>query len=114
MPAARCFEGLGLYLSLAGFLVGSFLGQMLYALGGSLIRTALIDNPDLDVINRISGGLLYWLCGVAMRARFVWRLTLCLPGNRAQFLYPNMKALTRTPDRVRSASQSDTAPAGLV
>ena len=66
IASGTLFEGLGLYLSLAGFLVGSFLGQMLYALGGSLIRTALIDNPDLDVINRISGGLLIgfavWQC----------------------------------------------------
>ncbi len=66
IASGTLFEGLGLYLSLAGFLVGSFLGQILYALGGSLIRTALIDNPDLDVINRISGGLLIgfavWQC----------------------------------------------------
>src|SRR3989344_1274724 len=66
IASGTLFEGLGLYLSLAGFLVGSFLGQMLYALGGSLIRTALIDNPDLDVINRIIGGLLIgfavWQC----------------------------------------------------
>jgi hypothetical protein len=38
IASGTLFEGLGLYLSLAGFLVGSFLGQILYALGGSLIR----------------------------------------------------------------------------
>src|SRR3989344_1325392 len=48
-----------------------------------------------------------------MRARFVWRLTLCLPGNRARSLHQNRKAPTRTPDRVRSASQSDTVAAAV-
>jgi hypothetical protein len=46
--------------------VGSFSGQRLYALGGSIIRTRLDDHPDLDVINFISGGLLIgfavWQC----------------------------------------------------
>jgi len=56
----------GLYLNLAGFLVGSFSGQQLHALGGSIIRTRLDDHPDLDVINFINGGLLIgfavWQC----------------------------------------------------
>ncbi len=62
----RAYAGAGLYLNLAGFLVGSFSGQRLYALGGSIIRTRLDDHPDLDVINFISGGLLIgfavWQC----------------------------------------------------
>ena len=52
------FEGIEFYLSLAGFLVGSFAGQMVYVAGGSIIRTKLIDHSDFNMINRISGALL--------------------------------------------------------
>jgi threonine/homoserine/homoserine lactone efflux protein len=66
IASGTVLEGQGLYLSLAGFLVGSFAGRLLYALGGSIIRTRLDDHPDLDVINFISGGLLIgfaaWQC----------------------------------------------------
>ena len=66
IASGTVLDGQGLYLSLAGFLVGSFSGQMLYALGGNVIRTALVDHPDLGLINRISGGLLIgfaaWQC----------------------------------------------------
>ncbi|WLI36182.1 LysE family translocator [Pseudomonas sp. FP818] len=51
-------QGYGLYWCLIGFLAGSFLGQMVYAVGGGLIKKRLPDPPNLSLFNRVSGGLL--------------------------------------------------------
>ena len=51
-------DGDGMFLNLMGFLIGSFLGQMLYAMGGELIKRMLAGRPDFGLLNRVSGSCL--------------------------------------------------------
>lgn len=62
-------DGLGWYFHLMGFLLGSFLGQILYALGGATIRRMLVEQPDFTLLNRVSG-----MCLIGFAAWQVYRL----------------------------------------
>jgi threonine/homoserine/homoserine lactone efflux protein len=60
-------DGHGMYLNLLGVLIGSFLGQMLYVVGGEMIKRTLAGGLHLGWLNRVSGvcliGFAAWQMG---------------------------------------------------
>lgn len=63
-------DGSGMYLNLLGILVGSLLGQLLYVVGGDVIKKTLAERLDFGWLNRVSGAC---LIGFA-----VWQMTRVL------------------------------------
>ncbi|MHA4968351.1 MULTISPECIES: LysE family translocator [Pseudomonas] len=59
-------QGQGIYWNLLGVLVGSFLGQMLYAAGGGGMKKLFAERSGFGVLNRASGVCLIGFAGWQM------------------------------------------------